>query len=423
MAAQKQPNVHDKYLIVTWKDKPNYGSIISSTWLDGTQCALWPDYSDESRRLQAAKKQEVPGSEWRSFPIGEKFEYETDNWDKAIERLRRLRTKGSVLTTDPEDLGPGKRTKSVPARYEHERTESQMSQPKRKRAVLIESSESEEDSVSDGLFALSVPAPPKGPLASTPHAKEQAKRSQPSNKSAQSHDQFTYQHRSRSAFENSFSVADHAAASTSTVPVTVVKDMFSTIIKELAGMRVDVRQLMRKVNRHSASGVPSADTSDDQLDVKMFPLSTAQEIHDFEAKLGDPVFQQKVRKFIGVYSACTIREEVNNIIGTVFHVDMQEKYNLSGAGSLKKKAFDKLRFFSLLQALEKEHFPKEGDFKKVFRNAVSDYLLGVKYRTKSSENPQEVMQRAHVQGPANSDGDEEHEFDVGEGNREHVRDQ
>ena len=58
------------YLVVEYADD-SLLAVIPDNWLDtaGQGCALWPPYKDSNRVRNAAKNMEVPGDEWKSFPL------------------------------------------------------------------------------------------------------------------------------------------------------------------------------------------------------------------------------------------------------------------------------------------------------------------------------------------------------------------
>ena len=59
----------------------------------------------------------------------------------------------------------------------------------------------------------------------------------------------------------------------------------------------------------------------------------------------------------------------------VFAVEVQKEYNLSGVGQQKKKAFENLRFFKLLQGKLHEHSKV---INQIFLHALSQCVLGFK---------------------------------------------
>ena len=58
------------YFVVEFADE-NVLAVIPDNWLDtaGNSCVLWPPYKDDKRVMNAARNREVPGDQWKSFPL------------------------------------------------------------------------------------------------------------------------------------------------------------------------------------------------------------------------------------------------------------------------------------------------------------------------------------------------------------------
>ena len=67
---RKMPDTEERfvYAVVEFTDQ-NSIAVVASIWLDGNSCALWPPYDDATRCNNAARRSDVPGDGWKSYPI------------------------------------------------------------------------------------------------------------------------------------------------------------------------------------------------------------------------------------------------------------------------------------------------------------------------------------------------------------------
>ncbi|KAI0229467.1 hypothetical protein LSAT2_020110 [Lamellibrachia satsuma] len=64
------------YLVVEFTDH-HETAVIPSTWLDGTNCAVWPPFKNTTKITNAAKEKASPGTDWKAYPIKELYKNES----------------------------------------------------------------------------------------------------------------------------------------------------------------------------------------------------------------------------------------------------------------------------------------------------------------------------------------------------------
>ncbi|CAM1324003.1 Uncharacterised protein g8543 [Pycnogonum litorale] len=80
------------------------------------------------------------------------------------------------------------------------------------------------------------------------------------------------------------------------ISVTAMQPILNLIVTNLEELKADVKSLRKGVRRQGPAQAADGNTGTDPeaLDVDTFPLKTLQEMHNFEEKLADATFQQKV---------------------------------------------------------------------------------------------------------------------------------
>lgn len=354
--ALSKPKTFDDYLIVTFADD-NQPRIISSNWLDGTSCSVWPPYQDETRRRTAAKKMEEAQDDWYSYPIKEKYEYETDDWDACVRKFNRLKNGKPVESTDPENLGRSKRSKRSPVRYCP--VESEQKSYKRIRTLEDDCDASDETGVEETSFRTKhavhrIPDPPRMREPGLPRIYHKPSRNSSSETTPPA--RVTQQQ-------------EQAPRTSVSVPVT----MLASIIKMLEDMKVDIKGMKKMMKQQMAANTTHAEEGGPiSISIDRFPLTSMDALHKLEEDLQDQQFQSKLVKYLHVFNGRDAKEEIHSILAGVLSKDVQVKFNLTGKGKLGKRSFQALRLFEVLKVAITQRFPDVTE--KTIRDKVSNFL-------------------------------------------------
>ncbi|XP_048248819.1 uncharacterized protein LOC124115800 isoform X2 [Haliotis rufescens] len=104
------------YKVVLFTDDDEL-AVVPSNWLDGKGCCLWPPFKSSTKLTKAVINQEKSSETWRSYQIWLLPGGESDNYERAREKLRLAEDTSDLQTAESEEeeesLRYSKRKKSV----------------------------------------------------------------------------------------------------------------------------------------------------------------------------------------------------------------------------------------------------------------------------------------------------------------------
>lgn len=64
----------EMFILVEFTDQKEL-AVVPDIWLEGTSCAVWPNFTSESKLQRAVRSKQRPEDDWKAFPIRELYKH------------------------------------------------------------------------------------------------------------------------------------------------------------------------------------------------------------------------------------------------------------------------------------------------------------------------------------------------------------